>query len=118
MKTIQRTKILPLRWLANQLSYPATSGLLKAFRLQEQGNLGYRFKFYSNVWHYLNKPYERWGTVYSIELDELIAGLKDDPVLDKLGSDYDEDGIPYWENEGGPVNAPEERLKYMEENGI
>lgn len=50
--------------------------------------------------------------------DELIEGLKDDPVLEMLGSDYDEDGVPYWENEGGPVKDVEERLKYMEENGI
>ena len=99
MKTIQRTRIVPLRWLANQLSYPATSSLLKAFRLQEQGDLGYRFKFHSKVWHYLNKPYERWGTVYEIELDELITDLKNDPVIDKLGSDYDEDGVAYWEKD-------------------
>jgi hypothetical protein len=32
-------------------------------------------------------------------------------LLDKLGSDYDENGVPYWEHY-------EERLKYMEENGI
>ena len=40
-------------------------------------------------------------------------------LLERLGSDYNEDGIPYWENEGGPVkDSAEERLKYMEENGI
>jgi len=70
MKTIERTRILPLRWLANALSYPATTSLLKAFYLQEQGDFGYRFKFHSKVWHYLNKPYERWGTVYEIDLDQ------------------------------------------------
>lgn len=32
-------------------------------------------------------------------------------MLDRLGSDYDADGVPYWEKY-------EERLKYMEENGI
>jgi len=32
-------------------------------------------------------------------------------LLDRLGSDYDENGVPYWEKY-------EERLKYMEENGI
>jgi hypothetical protein len=32
-------------------------------------------------------------------------------LLEKLGSDYDENGVPYWEHY-------EERLKYMEENGI
>ena len=32
-------------------------------------------------------------------------------LLEKLGSDYDENVVPYWEHY-------EERLKYMEENGI
>lgn len=32
-------------------------------------------------------------------------------LLDRLGSDYDESGRAYWEKY-------EERLKYMEENGI
>jgi hypothetical protein len=32
-------------------------------------------------------------------------------LLDRLGSDYDKDGVAYWEKY-------EERLKYMEENGI
>ena len=32
-------------------------------------------------------------------------------MLDKLGSDYDKGGVPYWEKY-------EERLKYMEDNGI
>jgi len=44
-------------------------------------------------------------------------------LLEKLGSDYDENGVPYWENEGGIITEKhlqdyEERLKYMEENGI
>jgi hypothetical protein len=68
-KKKQKTKILPLRWFANQLSYPATSSLVKAFELQEQGNLGYRFKFHTKVWHYLNKPYTKWGTYYELLTD-------------------------------------------------
>ena len=49
------------------------------------------------MWSIFYKPYRRWGTYYSLELDQLIEGLKDDPVLDMLGSDYDEDGVAYWE---------------------
>jgi hypothetical protein len=53
------------------------------------------------VWDVRFDPPEDYEALYknahSIELDELIAGLKDDPVLDKLGSDYDEDGVAYWE---------------------
>lgn len=111
---IQKTRILPLRWIGNACSEIATTSLVKAFDLQENDDLGYRFKFHSLVWKYFNKPYEKWGTYYMVDLDY----LKNDPVLEKLGSDYDEDGVPYWENEGGPVDKTEERLKYMEENGI
>ena len=39
----------------------------KAFDLDEQGNYGYRFKFHSKVWVKFNKPYERWGTYYTID---------------------------------------------------
>lgn len=66
-KKINRTKILPLRWIGNACSSIATSSLLKAFNLDEQGNYGYRFKFHSKVWVTFNKPYERWGTYYTID---------------------------------------------------
>jgi hypothetical protein len=64
---VDRTKILPLRWFANTCSYIATNSLVKAFDLDEQGIYGYRFKFHSKVWHYLNKPYELWGTYYMVD---------------------------------------------------
>ena len=47
--------------------------------------------------------------------------LKDIDMSCEKWDDYDKNGIAYWEkweDEGGPVNDPEERLKYMEENGI
>lgn len=64
----QRTKILPLRWIGNGCSYIATRSLVKAFNLQEDNNLGYRFKFHSKVWKYFNKPYTWWGTYYEMDL--------------------------------------------------
>lgn len=67
----QKTNILPLRWLGNALCYPATRSLVKAFDLQEQDNLGIRFKLHCKVWHYLHKPYERWGTYYTVDLNSL-----------------------------------------------
>jgi hypothetical protein len=36
---------------------------------------------------------------------------ENEEMLDRLGSDYDNDGASYWEKY-------EERLKYMEDNGI
>lgn len=36
---------------------------------------------------------------------------ENEEMLDRLESDYDKDGVSYWEKY-------EERLKYMEDNGI
>jgi hypothetical protein len=67
---VQRTRILPLRWIGNLLSVPASNSLVRAFDLQEEDKIGYRFKFYCMVWKYLYKPYERWGTYYSVDIQE------------------------------------------------
>ena len=64
----QKTKILPLRWIGNLCGEIAGNSVVKAFDLQDQENFGYRFKFHSKVWYYLNKPYDRWGTYYEINL--------------------------------------------------
>lgn len=64
---INKTKILPLRWFANFCSGIATNSLVKAMYLDEDGSYGYRFKFHSKVWHYLDKPYQRWGTYYIVD---------------------------------------------------
>jgi hypothetical protein len=66
----QKTKILPLRWIGNLCGEVASNSLVRAFGLQDQYNFGYRFKFHSKVWKYLNKPYELWGTYYIIDLKE------------------------------------------------
>jgi len=56
-------------------------------------------------------------TEYSFERSRRLklsieAAFKENQeMLDRLGSDYDTDGVPYWEKY-------EERLKYMEDNGI
>lgn len=61
---VNKTKILPLRWFAHLCNRIGTLSLRKAFDLDEDNNLGYRFKFHAAVWKYLNKPYEKWGTYY------------------------------------------------------
>jgi hypothetical protein len=56
-------------------------------------------------------------TEYSFERSRRLklsieAAFKENQeMLDKLGSDYGTDGVSYWEKY-------EERLKYMEDNGI
>jgi hypothetical protein len=114
---IQKTRIVPLRWIGNYLGGYAGNHLIKAIDLDEalDSNLGFRYKYHAKMWKMLNKPYTWWGTYY--ELD--IKGMMDDLKLDGAGwDDYDEFGKAYWENEGGPVDNSEERLKYMEDNGI
>ena len=66
----QKTKILPLRWIGNFLGGYAGNHLIKAFDLDEDDNLGFKFKYHAKMWKYLNKPYELWGTYYIIDLKE------------------------------------------------
>ena len=66
---VQKTRILPLRWIGNLCGEVASSSLVKAFDLQDQGNFGYRFKFHAKVWKYVDKPYRWWGTYYTVDLD-------------------------------------------------
>ena len=55
---INRTKILPLRWIGNLCGDIAGNSVVKAFALQDQENFGYRFKFHSKVWHYLKQVFK------------------------------------------------------------
>lgn len=113
LTTIQKTKIVPLRWIGNFLGEYAGNHLVKAFNYDENDDLGFKFKYHAKMWKVLNKPYEWWGTYYQLDIKGMIKDL------DGAGwDDYDEFGKAYWENEGGPVDTTEERLKYMEDNGI
>ena len=66
---VQKTRILPLRWIGNLCGEIASNSLVKAFDLQDQDNFGYRFKFHAKVWKYVDKPYRWWGTYYTVDLD-------------------------------------------------
>lgn len=63
--------------------------------MDEKEEYGWRYKAYSLVWKYLNAPYERWGTYYSINME-----LWKEEMSGKIWDDYDEDGVPYWEKTG------------------
>ena len=88
----EKTKILPLRWFANASMSIATRSLSRAFDLQEEENYSYRFKFHSAVWHYLSKPYDKWGTYYSLDIEKMKVEMSSEGW-----DDYDKDGKPYWE---------------------
>jgi hypothetical protein len=93
---IQKTRILPLRWIGNLCGEISANSLVKAFDLEEDGNFGYRFKFHCKVWHYFNKPYQWWGTSYLLDTKDWLDQIKTN-VASQNWDDYDEDGIAYWE---------------------
>lgn len=61
---IEKTNILPLRWIANISCNIATRSLIRAFDLQEYSD-GYRFKFHCFIWKHFYKIYDKWGTYYT-----------------------------------------------------
>jgi hypothetical protein len=67
---INRTNILPLRWLGNFLGGYAGNHLVKCFDYDEDGKNGFAYKYHAKMWKYLNKPYEKWGTYYTINTEK------------------------------------------------
>jgi len=69
-KKVQRTRVLPLRWIGNFCGEFAGNHLVRAIDLDESldSNLGFRYKYHAFMWKYLNKPYEWWGTCYMIDM--------------------------------------------------
>jgi len=98
----QKTKVLPLRWLANYVFHPVSMwffhiGLNANDRyIYEWDTYKFRHflmeKFGYWMYYYLDKPYQWWGTFY-------VFKMPDDFKLDDgLGwDDYDDRGIPYWD---------------------
>lgn len=97
---VHRTRILPLRYLANYLFHPISMiffriGLRANYQIYESGE-GYTIwdelkeKIGFRLYNFFDKPYSKWGTTY----------IFDKNCLDDLGgsewNDYDENGIPYW----------------------
>lgn len=100
-----KTNILPLRWFANACENMASPLLLKAVYLMEDGlDDSLRYRIYSYMSSKLYKPYYKWGTYYTVnnlqEVTDWFNNPDNDEIMKRLGSDYDEDGIPYWEKTG------------------
>lgn len=64
---IQRTKILPLRWIGNYLGGVAADHLITAFDYDDHNDHGFIFRYHCLVYKYLSKPYEWWGTYYLVD---------------------------------------------------
>jgi hypothetical protein len=96
----QRTRILPLRWIGNLSGEFAGNHIVKCVNMDEDEEYGWRYKYHAKMYVILNKPYELWGTYYTIDMDAWKIDLETQELLSRLGSDYDEDGIPYWDKNG------------------
>jgi hypothetical protein len=70
MLKVQKTKILPLRWIGNICGEYAGNHLVKAIDMDEDDRLNFNFRYHAKMWTVLNKPYERWGTYYIVDLDK------------------------------------------------
>lgn len=97
----QRTKILPLRWIGNICGEFAGNHIVRAVNLDEDGNFNLRYRYHSFMWKYLNKPYEWWGTYYTIdmqawknEMDQMRIDMADEGW-----DDYDAFGKAYWDKD-------------------
>jgi hypothetical protein len=91
---IEKTRIIPLRWIGNFLGGYAGNHLVKAVNLDEDEEYGLRYKYHAKMWKILNKPYSWWGTYYLLD----IEGLRKD--LEGSGwDDYDEFGKAYWDKD-------------------
>ena len=66
----QKTNILPLRWIGNICGEYAGNHIVKCFDYDEDGKYGFAYKYHAKMWKYLNKPYEKWGTYYEMELTD------------------------------------------------
>jgi hypothetical protein len=64
----QRTSILPLRWIGNICGEFAGNHIVKCVNMNEDQEFGWRYKYHAKMWKYLNKPYEMWGTYYTIDI--------------------------------------------------
>jgi len=68
---IQRTNILPLRWIGNICGGFAGNHIMMASYLHEDNSVEIRYKYHAKMYQILNKPYDWWGTYYMIDMDAM-----------------------------------------------
>ena len=79
------SNIIPLRWIGNFLGEYAGNHLVKAMDLDEKERYGMAYKYHAKLWKVLNKPYEWWGTYYTIDLEGFKKSIENDDSTDSLG---------------------------------
>jgi hypothetical protein len=119
-----KTSVLPLRWVADYIFHPVSMwffniGLRANDQIYESGEgysvadeikefIGFR------LYKVLGWPYDKWGTVYKMDLSKLNLDLDDGLGWD----DYDENGVPYWDYwwHEDPITGDAWRIKEKNDN--
>ena len=117
---IQKTKIWPLRWLGNIFGSYAGNHLVKCFNYDEDGKYGFAYKYHAKMWKYLNKPYEQWGTYYTIDMDGWKTELDQMKIdtADEGWDDYDAFGQAYWDDWDYIDNETDDAFRVVPPSGI
>lgn len=110
-----KTKNPLLRFIANNISSPVsnfflTKSLRRYFKYEDEFDKDENFRMprkdyffhliYAKFYNLFRKPYDYWGTLYALDMDAIKKAWEEDPnhqELMKRLKDYNEDGIPYWE---------------------
>lgn len=113
-----RTRILPLRILANNVFHPISMWFFN-IGLKANDKIDYDFSEATTLdflkekigfkgYIFLNHPYDWWGTVYKMDLSALDLDMSGE-----AWDDYDNMGIPYWDYDWheDPITGDAWRLK-------
>lgn len=69
-KKIQRTNIIPLRWIGNLCEKPANYHLNMFLHYRDHDDLGLACRYHAYMSNFLYKPYHWWGTYYELNMEE------------------------------------------------
>ncbi len=69
-KKIQRTKILPLRWIGNLCEKYANHHLGKFLYYSDHDDYGISCRYHAYMSTILYKPYYWWGTYYELNMEK------------------------------------------------
>ena len=104
---INKTRIWPLRWLANACGDISGWAIMHVSYLDEEENFGWRYKAYAFIWKITWPVYWRFGTFYEWSFD--MSGDE--------WNDYDENGVPYWEKAGFVDPDYEQPWDFVDDDG-
>jgi hypothetical protein len=69
-KKMQKTNLLPLRWIGNLCERPAKYHLNMFLHYKDHDDLGLACRYHAYASRLLYKPYFWWGTYYELNMEE------------------------------------------------